>query len=103
MSNNSLLARSGQLIVFWIGFALVVVGALVMPVAPRIHPMVPIYVTAPFGVASFIGGFELLCTRLRCPHCGTRIIWDAVSRRPASEGLAGALASESCFNCGYRP
>jgi hypothetical protein len=99
--NDSLIARSGQLISFNAGVISVVVGTLVMVAAPRLHEAVPIYVGYPLGVVLAIGGTVFLATRIRCPHCGTRIIWDALTQRPSA--LHDALAAQDCHRCGYRP
>ena len=95
--NDSLIAKSGQLIAFKAGLVSVVVGTLLMMAAPRIHETIPIYVGYPLGVMLAIGGTVFLSTRIRCPGCSTRIIWDALTQRP------DALLGESCHRCGHRP
>jgi DNA-directed RNA polymerase subunit RPC12/RpoP len=99
--NDSLIARSGQLALFNAGVVSVVVGTLVMMAAPRLHPAVPIYVGYPLGVVLAIGGTLFLATRVRCPHCRSRIIGDALTQRPSS--LHDALVAPECRRCGYRP
>jgi len=98
--NDSLIAKSGQLPSFRFGLAGLVVGTLVMVVAPRIHA-IPIYITYPLGVILAIGGTVFLATRIRCPRCKTPIMWDALRQHPAE--LQDALYRGSCRRCGHNP
>jgi hypothetical protein len=99
--NDSLIAKSGQLALFRLGLASLVAGTLVMMAAPRVHDTIPIYVAYPLGVLLAIGGTVFLATRIRCPRCRTRIIWDALRRHPAD--LQEALYRSSCRCCGHVP
>jgi hypothetical protein len=99
--NDSLIARSGQLVSFNAAVISVVLGTLVMVAAPRLHGVVPIYVGYPLGVVLAIGGTLFLATRIRCPHCSARIIWDALTQRPSD--LHDALTAQDCHRCGFRP
>jgi hypothetical protein len=99
--NDSLIAKSGQLIWFKAGVISVVAGTLVMAVAPRMHDSVPIYIGYPLGVLLAIGGTVFLATRIQCPHCRSRIVWDAVTQHPSE--LHDALVAPACHRCGHRP
>jgi DNA-directed RNA polymerase subunit RPC12/RpoP len=99
--NDSLIAKSGQLALFRSGLASLVIGTIVMMVAPRVHDALPIYVAYPVGVMLAIGGGVFLATRIRCPHCRSRIIWDALCQHPAE--LQEALYRSSCRRCGHVP
>ena len=81
--------------------ASVVVGTLIMMVAPRVHDTIPIYVGYPVGVTLAIGGAVFLATRIRCPRCRARVLWDAVREHPSE--LHDALYRESCHRCGHNP
>ena len=83
------------------GLVSVVLGTIVMMAAPRVHYTIPIYVAYPLGVMLAIGGTVFLATRIRCPHCRARIIWEALRRNPAE--LHEALYRESCDRCGHVP
>ena len=100
--NDSLIAKSGQLVSFRAGMISVVLGTFVMVAAPRLHGAAAIYVGYPLGVLLAIGGSVFLATRIRCPRCGSRILWDAL-QRPTASGLHDALVGETCHRCGYRP
>jgi hypothetical protein len=99
--NDSLIARSGQLLAFRLGLTSVVAGTLIMMAAPRVHATIPIYMAYPLGVLLAIGGTVYLATRIRCPRCRSRIIWDALRQHPAE--LQDALYRESCRRCGHAP
>jgi hypothetical protein len=99
--DDSLIAKSGQLPSFRFGLASVVVGTFVMIVAPRVHDAIPIYIAYPLGVMLAIGGTVFLATRIRCPRCRTRLIWDTLRQHPAE--LEDALYSGSCRRCGHVP
>jgi hypothetical protein len=99
--HDSLIAKSGQLPLFRGGLTGLVVGTLLMMVAPRLHDAIPIYLTYPLGVILAIGSTVILTTRIRCPRCRTRIIWDAVRQHPAE--LQDALYRGSCRRCGQAP
>jgi predicted RNA-binding Zn-ribbon protein involved in translation (DUF1610 family) len=101
MVNDSLIAKSGQLTSFGLGLISVVAGTFVMMVAPRLHDAIPVYVGYPLGVLMAIGGTVFLATRIRCPQCGSRIVWDALTHRPASSAQYDALVSANCHRCGY--
>ena len=83
------------------GLVSVVVGTVIMMVAPRIHDTIPSYVGYPTGVLLAIGGAVILATRIRCPQCGARVLWDAVRQHPAE--LQEALYRRSCDRCGHNP
>jgi hypothetical protein len=102
MLDNTFLRRSQQLASFRVAVTLIALGTLVMPIAPRIHDWVPIYLTFPFAIVSTLGGTVWLCTRIRCPQCGIRIVWDAL-RGMSPEGFAAALSGDACPRCGHRP
>lgn len=99
--NESLIAKSGQLPLFRGGLTSLVVGTLVMMAAPRLHDAIPIYITYPLGVVMAMGGAMFLATRIRCPQCRTRIIWDALRQHPGE--LQEALYRGSCRRCGHAP
>jgi hypothetical protein len=99
--HDSLIAKSGQLPVFRGALAGLVVGTLVMMVAPRLHDAIPIYITYPLGVLLAIGSTVFLATRICCPRCRTRIVWDAIRQHPAE--LQDALYRGSCRRCGHAP
>jgi predicted RNA-binding Zn-ribbon protein involved in translation (DUF1610 family) len=79
----------------------IVAGTLIMMVAPRVHAAIPIYATYPLGVLMALGGAAFLATRIRCPRCGARIIWDALCQHPGE--VQEALYRGNCRNCGYIP
>ena len=99
--DDSLIARSGQLVPFRTGLISIVVGTLIMMAAPRVHATIPIYVGYPVGVVLAIGGAVFLATRIRCPQCGARVLWEALRQHPAE--LQEALYRESCDRCGHNP
>ena len=99
--DDSLIARSGQLVPFRTGLVSVAVGTLIMMVAPSIHDTIPIYVGYPVGVMLAIGGAVFLATRIRCPRCGARVLWEALRQHPAE--IHDALYRESCDRCGHNP
>ena len=98
---DSLIGRSGQLVAFRMALVSVVAGTLIMMVAPRVHDAIPIYATYPLGVLMALGGAAFLATRIRCPRCRARIIWDALRHDPGE--LHEALYRGNCGHCGYIP
>ena len=65
--NDSLIARSGQLVSFRMALVSIVLGTIVMMAAPRVHPTIPIYIAYPLGVILAIGGTVFLATLSRPP------------------------------------
>ncbi len=53
------------------------------------------------GFALAIPAFVGLCAFVRCPRCGARVIWQAVSRDAHPPGTSGLLAAPQCPRCGY--
>jgi hypothetical protein len=99
--DDSLIARSGQLVPFRTALISIVIGTLIMMVAPRVHDTIPIYVAYPLGVVLAIGGAVFLARWIRCPQCGERVLWEALRQHPAE--LHEALYRESCDRCGHNP
>lgn len=47
-------------------------------------------------------GFLSLSLMVRCPQCGTRLFWYAVSQVPGAGGVAWYNGLEECPKCAYR-
>lgn len=48
-------------------------------------------------------GLAFCCVAVRCPRCGARWVWWAVSRQSLNEGWRWLTRLRRCPNCGYTP
>lgn len=102
MLEHSVIGRTGQA-----GKAVIALGGLILGGAIALLPIVGEAVSTraalvKFGAALFsLGCFFYGCRAIRCPACGTRWVWDAVSGRAASAWLASLLRTPNCPSCGH--
>jgi endogenous inhibitor of DNA gyrase (YacG/DUF329 family) len=101
--DSSVIARSGQtpkaLCAFLglvVGGGLALFGNLLFHWSPSFGAIVTLG-----GAAAGLGLFVFGCLSVRCPSCGARWVWDAISKRPANAWLASLLGSRVCPKCGY--
>jgi DNA-directed RNA polymerase subunit RPC12/RpoP len=97
------LKRTHQLSAFWAGCAATIGGVLLIPLAlVEAVPRPPFVALA--GIVLGNAGFAWLCVAIRCPQCGARIFWRAVTKHETESWFAeGGLTEDSCPHCGYRP
>jgi len=53
------------------------------------------------GMLVGMAGFVYLCTGVRCPRCGARWIWMAVTGKLGHKSLDAILTLERCPRCGF--
>lgn len=105
MTDSSILKRTNQ---WWklVSMILGVVLSIIIPLASLLSNADKIIVAilvAIGGVFSLIGLF-IGCFCARCPNCGAKWIWMAISRNASSSvhWMARLLSLEECPRCGYR-
>jgi len=52
------------------------------------------------GTGLGVAGFIWLCLSVRCPKCGTRVIWWAMSKKASGAWLAATVSLQTCPKCG---
>jgi len=50
-----------------------------------------------------LGVMFVAWTSVRCPNCGLRLVWHAMSTNSANDWLRRLLDAKSCPKCGYHP
>jgi endogenous inhibitor of DNA gyrase (YacG/DUF329 family) len=53
-----------------------------------------------FGALLAIGSFAFPCITIKCPACGTRWFWFAVSKKRSGTGIRWLFAQTACPVCG---
>jgi len=103
MLEHSVIGRTGQA-----GKAVVALGGLLLGGAISLLPLPQLAATSTpaallkFGAALFsLGCFFYGCRAIRCPACGARWVWDAVSGRAVNAWLASLLRTPNCPGCGH--
>jgi len=51
----------------------------------------------------FVGSFIWACVAVRCPHCGAKILWMAISSKPLGQWMEWQSKLQSCPRCGFAP
>ena len=106
MAIDTFLKATGQLVTFGIGVAVQVLGATLVLLA--LTPVGTNGSVTTFAVLSLGGitlalcGFAWNCFRIRCPNCGSRVLWEATRHESLSSWLSGTVGP-SCPKCGYSP
>lgn len=77
-----------------VGFVLMSVGIIYLQ-RPKIG-----FLFVVIGLAVGISAFVFACLTIRCPSCGARWFWRAVSNRRAGDWLLSLLRVERCDACG---
>jgi hypothetical protein len=52
------------------------------------------------GAGIFICSLLFACVSIRCPHCGARWVWLAVTRADAGHWISTLMAQRVCRACG---
>ncbi len=98
--------RTGQLRFVFGGLAIQLLGlaAVWVSIAKRAVIGSDLSITLFLGGLILAGaGFAFVCLKVKCPHCGSRIIWKAAS----SDSLEGSFfrlwSRLDCPDCGHHP
>ena len=51
------------------------------------------------GMATSVAGLVYLCTAIRCPRCGTRVVWHRMQHGTASDWMGGTVDWSKCPVC----
>jgi DNA-directed RNA polymerase subunit RPC12/RpoP len=103
-----IIAKTGQLPRLFTGLGLIASGGLVnlasiILVGSRAvteeHWLVSLQL--PAALMALIG-FVFLCMAIKCPKCGAKWIWMAVSGKLGAHPLDSLTDLSACRNCGYR-
>lgn len=52
------------------------------------------------GTATSVFSLLFACGSIRCPHCGSRWVWLAITRADASDWFSTLVAQKVCPGCG---
>jgi hypothetical protein len=99
--DRSYLKKAGQLWKCYLGTAVVLLGAALIwigtsrmdaPAATGIDIMLA-------GIVVGLAGMVWSALAVRCPKCGTRLVWRAVSEQSTANWLMWLLHLDSCPSC----
>jgi hypothetical protein len=101
---QSYIKRAGQLWKLYVGMAGVLFGGILIwfgrsriEAAP--DTAIPIIVA---GTAVGLTSMVWSAIAVRCPKCGTRLLWRAVSEESSANWLTWLLHLDACPSCGTR-
>jgi hypothetical protein len=104
MFERSILAISGQLaratislVLFLAGGLLTIVGSLGWVSSSAVTQ----FALATAGIVIALGAGIYAATSIRCPKCGARWVWLAVSKSHASSWMATLLGRDKCPVCDW--
>jgi endogenous inhibitor of DNA gyrase (YacG/DUF329 family) len=104
MIRRSLLSSSGQLWKLYLSLILIILGGVLLLVAG----MNTEQLTPGSGFLLVFGAFSLMAIGLlggglsvRCPKCGAKLLWKAISEAPASRWLHWLVTLSECPVCGH--
>ena len=104
-SRESVICRTGQGRKALLALAGLLVGAAATYLGGVMYKSFPdssVVIFAQLGGALFgLGAMFFACRSIRCPNCGTRWIWDSMSKEPASRWMSSLLDSKICPKCGH--
>lgn len=100
MAKPSFIQKTGQQWKLNGGLLLLVVGfgVLVYGVRPATSSVVYALAGTGLGVVAFL----TMCFAIRCPACGFRFFWAAVSTREHNQWLAGLRTQTTCPRCNFQ-
>jgi hypothetical protein len=100
-SPNAVVAKSGQDWKIHVFFAASMIGGVLMLCGLRIHTNAGFLVCMLSGVLLELGSLAAVCLAVRCPRCGARWFWMAVSSQKSDQWLKWLYAQSECPKCGY--
>jgi hypothetical protein len=100
-SSSTLLSIQKGRVVF--GFALFFLGGLLMWIHGPIETFFQweSYIAQLLGTAIIFVAFAWLCIAVRCPQCGLRLFWYAVSSKECGSWFGWLLNNSCCPKCGF--
>ncbi len=104
MYEDSYLKKAAQLWKLYLGMAAVLIGGVLVWVGrSRIGSSGDrAVVTILVGTAVGLAGMVWSAVAIKCPACGTRLLWEAVSTQSAGSWLTWLLHLDACPSCGRR-
>jgi len=103
--HDSVISRTGQgpkALVAVLGMILGGTASIIGSALFKSHPDLNFVDLAQLGGAVLgLGAMFFACRSIRCPGCGTRWVWDSLSRDPANRWMQSLLNSRVCPKCGY--
>jgi DNA-directed RNA polymerase subunit RPC12/RpoP len=87
----------------WLAFAAVVVSGALMWFDAWFSSALKLQRYAPTLIGTGLGLVALVaaCLAVRCPSCGKRLLWHALSTMPSHAWLEWLLSETTCPRCGY--
>lgn len=102
MFERSIVVRSGQLWKLLVGFALTSAGPISVGVALKYSSEIDAGTFGPLvlgGLGASIIGMCFLALSIRCPKCGARWFWQAVSKQDSGKWLLWLMGRDRCPDC----
>jgi len=96
MFDNSVIKKTGQWWKAQLAYVTSVGGALVM-LYGIYHGSLLLPTLG--GLAAAIFGFVFACTAIRCPSCGSKWVWVAVSGQASNQWFPWLLSRSECPAC----
>ena len=97
------LSATRQSWLVYVALAATIAGGVWLSVVQR-RPSAALSFWALLGsIALTVGPFIALFVLVRCPRCGTRLLWRAATSADVSSWLTGVLLATECPVCHYVP
>lgn len=96
MFESSVIRITGQWWKLIVALFLVIGGGTAVAFGPAEYSPLLVII----GAAIALAGFCFACITIRCPSCGKRWFWEAVSTQSHREWLSHVLGREDCPSCG---
>ena len=101
---SSVIRKTGQWPKFVASVAALISGGAAMFFAVREMPTsaaTPVLVLFLGGAAASLGSAIFACIAIRCPSCGARWFWAAVSKQETNHWLPWLMSQPTCPSCSF--
>lgn len=104
MFDRSIIKTSGQMPKLVLLFAVLIGGWIAMVIGLKnLEGSGWGFPLALAGMSIGLASFLLALLFIRCPRCGSRWLWKAVSQQEHSQWLSTLLSNSTCPSCAYTP
>jgi predicted RNA-binding Zn-ribbon protein involved in translation (DUF1610 family) len=104
MASNHVPLLAAQRWKLWLAFAVILAAGAFMWFDAWFSTVLqlPRYVPTLIGTSLGLVALLVACLSIRCPSCGKRFVWHALSTMPSHSWLEWLLVESTCPKCGFQ-